>query len=510
VAILNLGNTAACDTVRIVRHRLPAFLERAEQAEAPLARELASDRKRLRRACAQVFPGWRDLQTYAVALLVAVASVRIARSLVAPPMATDALTYHLVRASRFVQTGTFAIEPTPDAGGYYAYYPPLGDVFWSWWLLAAHSDTWIGLGQACLLFALGLATFTAAEQLGAPRRIAIWAALALLATPAVLSWSSAAYADTFVLVGFAAGVAWCPRAIRTAAPIALALPIVGFALAAGAKTTGLVPLAAGTALMLGVLLVRGRQRGMGALAIGLPLLVVLPGLAIGLVDHGNPLYPFGLHAGPWTLSGNEENELLHRGALFPAHMVAFDPSVFLRRLFWPNFDPRVQHLNLGPVTPVLALLGCSGLIWLREGSARALTGALLVLVGLAFVAKLAGPDTLTLRTSSAPAIGRFLTMPLLVIVLAASRAPAHLAVPVFALQIVCGSALGFPRGLGTVDLLALRWSSPGLLLALCLVLLSWRLRRAWGIAAAVAVLLGTRPRRAATRAGALLRGLARG
>jgi len=29
-------NTAACDAVRIVRHHLPAFLERAEQADAPL------------------------------------------------------------------------------------------------------------------------------------------------------------------------------------------------------------------------------------------------------------------------------------------------------------------------------------------------------------------------------------------------------------------------------------------------------------------------------------------
>ena len=65
----------------------------------------------------------------------AVVALRAARSLVSPPLATDSLTYHLFRAGRWVQSGERVLEPAPDAWGYYAYYPHIGDGLTAWLML---------------------------------------------------------------------------------------------------------------------------------------------------------------------------------------------------------------------------------------------------------------------------------------------------------------------------------------------------------------------------------------
>lgn len=65
--------------------------------------------------------GWWRVAAVLVSLPTA---LRIVRALVTPPLAWDALTYHLPRAVEWVQRGTIVPLPGPDAGTYYTHFPP--------------------------------------------------------------------------------------------------------------------------------------------------------------------------------------------------------------------------------------------------------------------------------------------------------------------------------------------------------------------------------------------------
>ena len=108
----------------------------------------------------------------ASAPVVIVFGVRWVRAMVMPPTGIDALTYHLFRAGRFVQAGGWVIEPTPDAGGYTAYYPPLGDALWAWIMLPGHSDAMVAMGHVLGMTTLGLCAYAASRELGARRHLA--------------------------------------------------------------------------------------------------------------------------------------------------------------------------------------------------------------------------------------------------------------------------------------------------------------------------------------------------
>jgi hypothetical protein len=65
-------------------------------------------------------------------LLAMVAGARMLRGSGSPPLGWDSITYHLLRAGRWVQDGALVKEIAPDAWSYYEYYPVTGDILWAW------------------------------------------------------------------------------------------------------------------------------------------------------------------------------------------------------------------------------------------------------------------------------------------------------------------------------------------------------------------------------------------
>jgi hypothetical protein len=83
-----------------------------------------TDRRELRAMAAEL-----PLGSVRVPLLVGAALLLlyVGRGLISPPIAWDALTYHLVRAARWIRDGGFAAQTAPDAWGYYEYFPYAGE-----------------------------------------------------------------------------------------------------------------------------------------------------------------------------------------------------------------------------------------------------------------------------------------------------------------------------------------------------------------------------------------------
>lgn len=142
-------------------------------ASRMLARDLAALREiavslgaRARRTSGDARDGLSRLDLALFAAVAFLAFVRLVRGLVAPPLVTDALTYHLLRAGRWASTGGWAAERGPDVWGYYEFHPVAGDALWAWAMLPFSSDAVVGLASALTWLALGLSTYAAARALG--------------------------------------------------------------------------------------------------------------------------------------------------------------------------------------------------------------------------------------------------------------------------------------------------------------------------------------------------------
>ena len=386
-----LGTTACLSLLALLSVR-----GHSDQVADLARRDLAAIPTTIR---ALLSPDMRGLATATLSVPVLVVfGVRWARSMVMPPTATDALTYHLFRAGRFVQSGGWVIEPTPDAGGYYAYYPPLGDALWAWVLLPAHGDALVAMGQLMGVAALVICGYVAARELGAPRRSAYLGALTLLATPAVLSWSTAAYVDVFLLSAWLATLAWLPQTFERPTPVGIWVTSAAMAMAVGIKTPGAGVAVAGTVPLLWGMIRRARPAGPALAAMAFAWLVAAPGLVAGMIDFGNPMYPFAFLG----LPGHPENMLLHRGELFSPEMVHFDLRRFLSRVFWFNSNRGVQHLNLGPASVLVLAAALLGAMRLRDRAGLRAAGVAMAVVVLLYLLKLTSDDTLVLRPPPHP------------------------------------------------------------------------------------------------------------
>jgi hypothetical protein len=393
------------------------------------------------------------------------------RAFLAPPAGWDALTYHLFRAGQWVQAGGYFIERAPDAAGYYAYYPPLGDAYWSWVMLATHDTSLLPLGALIFLAGIFASMWSTVRSVGASRYLATWSALALIATPAVVAWSMATYVDNTLLAMSLAFFAWLPHLVRAPSVGRLGIAAAILSTIVGIKTTGVVVGAVGSVLLAWLTLTKvQRSQRMRALAwMAVLMSVGLVGYAVAWIDFGNPLYPFPLRIAGFELgAGNEENVLLHRGAWFSPELLHFDRWKFAHALFGGRSELWAQHLNFGPMGLVLlpaALFGSAGLARDRVTRIFAIVvGAVLLM----FALKLYSNETLVMRTMSAAGIGRFLNLPfaLLLVVACAAHRPRlrTFAAGLCVAMVVIGSLLAFPRGWTLVDSQSLGIAWPWLLL----------------------------------------------
>jgi hypothetical protein len=414
---------------------------------------------------------------------VAIIGARVLRGLVAPPLAWDSLTYHLVKSARWIQYGVHQPFGGPDAWTYYDWFPEGGDILWAWAMLPMRGDGMLAVAGTIIWMACGLAMFAFCRELGAGRRAGLAAATAIAFTPAVANYLASAYVENIALAAFLCGGLFLARAWRDGARPDILLAAASFGLAASVKTSFLPVLALAILLVLAAA-ARAGQPGMPRALCAAGVLAVvaasLPDYLRAWIGRGSPLYPFALTIGGQTvIAGNRELLSLLSGERLAPDLLTWDPPRFLYRLFlWPAWRPDFEHLNLGPLMPFGLMLGVVGAFrLLRRRETRVITTTLLLLALVATLPMFA-PGAAGVRAMWWNVIGRFLMPGTAVLLVFAATLGGRYARFALLGVAVGGMFFAVPRGWRDADQWTLRW-----LAAICLATglvawLAWRpLRR---------------------------------
>lgn len=430
----------------------------------------------------------------AIALGGLVLAARFLRGWLAPPLAWDDLTYHLVRAGRWVQAGGYHLEAAPHAWGYHEYFAPVGDVLSAWAMLPTRSDALLVLANALVLSIIALGIYAGARRLGSNESTAMLASAFVLLAPPVAGYLPSAYVDTLSLALFALSVVLVDRIASERCAWAGVLACGVFGLAVGVKISNLAFALPGTLLVLALVarLPGGwRRRSVTAARCLLAGLISAPFFIKAWLDHGSPTYPIPVEiAGRELFAGNPWQR-----AIFAQPVPGLEDSLahVFRTLFVPNaadFTERGQFLNLGPAVLLLLVPAVAGVARLLRATRWRVTGWYLILASVCVVASVLLDSFTNLRTFFGWSLGRFLLVPMAATVLCAAVAEGRGKVWLLRLGVIVNALLAIPWGWSRTDLVALgRFSLAPLPIlaagALLTVLLARRSRRG---ATAVAVL----------------------
>jgi hypothetical protein len=396
------------------------------------------------RALAGAIGGFSPVLLGAALLL---GGVRVARGLVLPPLAWDALVYHLFKAGRWVALGTHHVEEAPGAWGFYEWFPSAGSVPSAWAFLAARDGALLAVAGGAVWISAAFAAGFLARRLGASREGAVAAACATATIPALAGAVTASYADTALLALFLLGAAF------------LATPTPRTALVAGGAwgLAGAVKVSLLPAFPLGLvaLAIAGRPRGRSLLAFaagGFPVLAIE--YARAWVVKGSPFWPF-----PVTLFGRTlvpgDDELAKQFAGFYAEDVIarIGRLEFLEWLFLWKRLPGSDFAGFGPLSAVLAAFGLLALVAaFRKGGAG--FAAALLAAGAVVLAALS-PENVAQRTVWVGVLGRHLAPAFVLLVAAAATLRFAALRSVWLAAIGSAWFFAWPRGWGETDVAAL-------------------------------------------------------
>jgi len=360
----------------------------------------------------------RGVRAHGGAILIALSLVtvtivvaRTMRAAVAPPLATDATLYHLVRAARWVQSGGFNPFYAPDMWGFVEYIAPGGDIPWAWAMLPSHDDTFTGLASVGTGLELVLVSYAFARILGSTVASAWLGALVVLATPCIGNYLASCYVDIQLLVLFLAASVMLMRATEPPSSIPhLAFATLALALAFQVKFTALLYLGALGMCSLPTFVWRAPVARVATtlLVTAAATLPALPPVLRGWVQRGAPFYPFPVRVGSWTVSaGNPEYEAITTAAIYPG--TRFDLREFLSRIFVPHLS-ETEHTGFGTVAPILFAAGVVLLLdRIRRGDRR--TASIFVLLCTALtLAPMLTKATLAYRTGYVDHASRLITV----------------------------------------------------------------------------------------------------
>ena len=295
---------------------------------------------------------WRCLAVSGILLLLTWIPLALSR-IALPPVAWDALTYHLAFPATWFQRGDLATTVPASGDVSNTYYPLAGQMLLYWSLVSSGSDRWTILSQLPFLAGGGLAVAGLAVRCGARRRPAALAAIAFVATPVALRQSVEVMLDVEQAALFAMAAFFALRA-RDAGGGSAILAWLATGLLAGLKYSGAL-LALPLLPLLIVASLRSRPPWSAFIA-GSVAAVAVGGYGYlrNAVTCANPLMPLRVEMGSQLLLPGPVGADTYFGAGAP-------------RLGFGEFllSPR-SILELGVMLlPSLALLAVGGLAPLR-------------------------------------------------------------------------------------------------------------------------------------------------
>jgi hypothetical protein len=218
--------------------------------------------------------------------------------LLAPPVAWDALTYHLLFPLHWIQEGRLdtLVQPTGDPST--PFYPLVGEMHFYWGFLSTGSDWWCAWAQGPFWVASSLAVACIARLVGARRVPAAIAGLFWGSVPVVIRQSVEPMVDLMQAAFCLAAVFLLLRCVVIGGSWRYLIAAAALGLTIGTKYTGLVWVLPLVPLALAATL-RCRERGMRLMPL-LTFSIAVAGLLGGYayvrntLVAGNPVFPLGL------------------------------------------------------------------------------------------------------------------------------------------------------------------------------------------------------------------------
>lgn len=418
---------------------------------------------------------------------------RFLRSLLAPPLGWDALTYHLPKATFWIQNGGYVPLPGPGANSYYQYYQTGGDLMWAWTMLPGPSDTLLGFTGLFIWIALVLALLTAIKMFQSDTPRAALLAVTIAVTPVILQYFAVSYVDILLLVYLVSATIFLTQWLKTSSSPYALLAAASLGLAAATKFTA-VPLAfvGMGAIAFSVSSISGWKRRV-ALILGCCFLAAVgtPDYIKAWVETGSPSYPFEVKIGSQVLfDGNAHLARLQSGLLHQ-HELMLGGFEYFSFLFFESVSPW-GHLNFGIGGLLLIILAFRGIIpGLRHQATRPMTMLVVVFSLLGIVPMLLDSAAIYHTKLWAPVVGRLFLSSFGLLAILVGRPEGKWFFPLWTAIAIINMYLSLPSGLGRIDLLALAatfpWIVGGMTGIVVALVLRRRLQRPW-LTAALAIL----------------------
>lgn len=291
-------------------------------------------------------------------LLALTALLVLARSLIAPLLSWDAITYHGPKAAMWVQEAGPTRLAAPGGWSIYAHRLAGGDVFLAWPMLVFRSDLYAPFVSAAFWLAFGFVLYALGRELRVRGGDRLLVAAFVLTIPASIKAAGSGMVEPALNVMLGAGLLFALRHARTGDGPSLLLSMMAMGLACGTKLTA-VPVAGflGLAAAVGAV---SRLRRWGSeltwlLCGGIAAFVAFaPWLIDAYLRTGYPLSPEPVKAFGVTFGlGNELWDwYLHRPELKP---------YTLRHELWAFFRlfdlPTAQTAHAGLLTAPPLVIG---------------------------------------------------------------------------------------------------------------------------------------------------------
>jgi hypothetical protein len=235
-----------------------------------------------------------------------------------PPVATDALVYHLPTAVQWIATHRLGIYPTWYWNPAASYSPGTGAVFMAWWMAPAGNDVFVRFVQLPPLLLIFFLVVRMCRLLGCSRAISGLIAIAAALSRPLFSEALFPKDDLYVTAFVAAAlVALADKCMRDRLAPWRAGVAAGFVLAS--KYTVLLVCPLFLFMIDAPWRARWRWR-QWCIAIGLVLAMALPWYARNIALTGNPLFPvdvnlFGLHL-PGLFGVERDRQLSTAGGIW--------------------------------------------------------------------------------------------------------------------------------------------------------------------------------------------------
>ncbi len=307
-----------------------------------------------------------------------------------PPVAWDALTYHLVQPVHWIQTGTLSTLPQPFGEPGIPYFPLVVEILYCWGYLSTGSDAWTVFAQVPAALAGALAIAGTVVQLGARPRAGAIAGILWISLPLVIRQTVEPMVDIWIGAFFLAALFFVIRWREAGETGRIWFASAAAGLMVGTKYTGavyLLPLFLLVAVAIPFRLRSGTKPGeiVRAVGAGTVVALLLGGYtyARNLWAGGNPFLPLEVAIG---------ETVLFPGLVSPDRYFAmelFDDAHSRLTMVRFLFSPRAI-LDFGPGFAALAFVPflAIGIAAARRSGARALPAALAVVALLLLAAHL--------------------------------------------------------------------------------------------------------------------------